>query len=162
MPMTKANKRLGEMLIERQLITLTQLDMALRSQRISGRFLGTILVELKLITAQELLQALSVQFGMPYEVVDEQHVDWVLARKFPASLLNEGRAFPLREDLATITVAVINPLDAETLSRFEKFIGIRKLVPVLALETELQQLVQAYQRRTLQTLSDHLDDHGKH
>ena len=53
--------RLGELLVERGVITPLQLDLALTAQPGSGRRLGEILVVLETVTAEQVRVALEEQ-----------------------------------------------------------------------------------------------------
>ena len=55
---------LGEILLERGLITKEQLDQALRVQVGGMRRLGSILVRMKLLTGDDLTEALSAQLKL--------------------------------------------------------------------------------------------------
>ena len=156
----RSGKRIGEMLLERRLITPRQLELALEHQRLSKRFLGAILIDLGLITPKALLETLSEQFHIPHEPLSEGQIDWALVRRFPASLLMQGKCFPVRGDDYSVTVALANPLEVDVLSQIEKLVGMREVKPVLVLERELREVVRAYQQRTLQALSSQLGRHG--
>jgi type IV pilus assembly protein PilB len=142
-------KRIGQLLLERGLITQRQLDEALAQQKESQEFLGQILVKRGLITADQLVPVFADQFGMAYEHVHPEEVDWALVRQYPASLLSAGTCLPIRGDDFTITVAIANPLDAWSLSDIERA-GVRKIRPVLVLERELRAVVTAYRQRLLE------------
>ena len=154
------NKRIGELLAHRGLLTARQLGEALVQQRSTGEFLGAILLRRGWVTPEALLEAFAEQFGMPQERVSPEQVDWSAVKGFPASVLLQGDCFPIRADAFTVTVAIGNPLEAWALSAMERSAGARKIIPVLVLERELAAVVQAYQRRALQAFAEHLTDHG--
>ena len=52
--------RLGTLLLEKRLITMTQLDEALRQQKLQHRPLGTILIDMGAINEEDLEQVLQV------------------------------------------------------------------------------------------------------
>ncbi len=60
------NKQLGELLIERGVISKLQLDKALNVQKEKGGLIGEVLVELGLAKEEDITQALTVQYGFPY------------------------------------------------------------------------------------------------
>ena len=156
---SEARKRLGEILVERGLINLVQLDCALAQQRATREFLGTILVKQGLITGEALQRALSEQFGIPCESLSPERIDWALISPFPASLLGAGKCFPIRATAHCVTVAIINPLDVDTLSQFEKVAaGLRKVEPVLVSERDLQAVVFEYRRGCLREIEKRLSD----
>ncbi len=153
-------RRLGELLVQRRLITQGQLEQALVQQRASGEFLGAILVRMGLIKPEALLGALSEQFGIPHELVQPEQVDWTVVKQFPSSVLAGGKCFPIRADSGSVTVAIANPLDAWALSAIEQVSGFRKVKPVLVLEEALRKILQAYQQEALRSITAHLKDHG--
>ena len=55
----KKRVRLGEMLAAQSLITLAQLDQALKEQKRTGRKLGRVLTDLGIMTEEQLNQALA-------------------------------------------------------------------------------------------------------
>ena len=57
---------LGEMLIQKGLITKKDLEAGLSEHKKTGQFLGTTLLKLGLIKEEELYSALSEQLGIPY------------------------------------------------------------------------------------------------
>jgi hypothetical protein len=148
------------MLVDRRLITREQLDRALAQQRLTQEFLGTTLIRMGLIQPEALLTMLSEQFQIPRERLLPDRVDWSVAKQFPASVLSEGRCFPIRADEESVTVAIANPLDAWSLSAVERAARFRSVKPVLVSQPELDAVLQAYRQRLLQTLNTHLDNHG--
>src|SRR5690349_20843846 len=61
----RASAALGEVLVERKLITRDQLVVAIDHQRTSTRRLGQVLIDLGFTTPDAVLGALSVQLGVP-------------------------------------------------------------------------------------------------
>ena len=155
-----SNKRIGELLMQRGLLTSRQLDDALTQQRSTGEFLGAILQRRGWVTPEALLEAFSERFGIPQERVSPAQVDWAVVKGFPVSVLLQGDCFPIRADALTVTVAISNPLDAWSLSAMERAAGTRTIKPVLVLERELAAVIQAYQHRALQAFAEHLTNHG--
>ena len=155
-----STKRIGELLVERGVITRTQLDEALIQQRSSKEFLGAILVRVGAITEQALLETLSQRYGIPHEPLDLARVDWNLAGRFPDAVLTEGKGFPIRADDATVMVAIVNPLDAWTLSAFQRSAGARIVKPVLVLERELQAVLREHKQQRLRAIAARLNGHG--
>ncbi len=153
----KSSKRIGELLLERRYITSVQLEQALAQQRSTGQFLGAILLKAGAVTAEQLLEVFSEQFGIPWERLDLAQVDWSLAKQFPASTLSGGQCFPIRADQQSVTVAIINPLDAWGMSGIERAAGLRKVKPVLVLEQDLRTVLQEHKRQALATLEARLN-----
>ena len=153
-------KRLGELLMERGVLTPAQLELSLADQRATKEFLGAILVRRQLVKPDMLLAVLSEQSGIPSERLVPEGVDWALVKQFPASALSEGKCLPIRADAESVTVAIANPLDVGALSAIENAAGFRTVKPVLVLEEDLYRVQQAYRHRSLRKITSQLDSHG--
>lgn len=144
--MQKAAKRIGEILVEKGMITQAQLHDALSEQRLSNGFLGGILVHKGWITNRQLLEGLAEQFGVPLVDLKREYIDMELARKFSSSLILDHKCFPLRQDEQSITVAIVNPLDAVAITKIEEEARHRKLNLVLVDEEDLRGVIQDYRQ----------------
>jgi len=150
--MAKSGKRIGEILIEKGFITEAQLHDALLEQKVSDKFLGMILIDRGLITDHDLLEALSEQFNMPLVDIKEQHIDMELARKFSTSLILDHKFFPIREDDYSVTVAIINPLNAVAISKIQEEANPKNVNLVLVDEKDLEKVIQNYRQYISQSI----------
>lgn len=140
----KSPKRLGEILIEKGYISKDQLHGALLEQKITDGFLGKILLDRALITEGQLIEALSEQFDIPIVDIKKQHLNLKLAKKFSSSLILDHKCFPLKEDEYIVTVAIVNPLDAVTMSKIEEETAPRKVKFVLVPQDDMEKIIQNY------------------
>ena len=144
--MNKSSKRIGEILIGLGRITEAQVLDALNDQKLSGKFLGNILVEKGLLSEQELTEALGAQFDLPLVDISLEHVNMELVRKFSSALVIDHKCVPLSEDESSVTVAIINPLDAVALAKLEEEANPRVLKLVLACEKDIDLVVGQYRK----------------
>ncbi len=144
--MKKSSKRIGEILINRGKVTESQVMDALRDQKTTGNFLGKILVDKGLISDAEVTQALGEQFELPIVEITPEKINMDLARKFSSALIVDHKCFPLSEDEYSVTVAIVNPLDAVALSKWEEEVNPRSLKLVLVSENEINNVVQEYRK----------------
>ena len=144
----KMNK-LGELLIEKGILTLRRLEEALETQRSTGEFLGALLIRKGWVTEGEILGALSEQFGIPLIQLDRQQVDWTVAGQFSPSLLINHTCFPIKQDGRSVTVAISDPLDAWAVSELEKEAKGREVTLVLALHKEIEAVIYRFQQEKL-------------
>ncbi len=140
-------KRVGELLVEKGMITPQQLDSALEAQRTTHEFLGAVLVSQGSVSEEDLLRALADQFGMPFTRLEAEAVDWEAAARLARPFLLERRCFPLRMDAGGVTAAISNPLDAETISEMEKEAGFHKVRWVLMPTADIVNAIQELRRR---------------
>jgi len=101
--------RLGELLVNKGLITSKQLDAALQEQKISGNKLGTSLVKLGFITEKNLVSFLSKHYGVPAIDLAEIQVDQDTIKMIPADVVYKYQILPIRRVGSTLRVAMADP-----------------------------------------------------
>lgn len=113
-------KQLGELLKERKVITDAQLKEALDVQKQKGGLIGEILVGLGYAKEEEIAQVLTVQYGFPYLPLDNYEIDREIIKILPLEIVKKCGAIPLDKIGATLTVAMVNPLNVSALEEIEK------------------------------------------
>ena len=135
--------RLGEMLIERRQITQEDLDRALDIQRERGDKLGKILVDLGFIAMRDVLAALSEQLGVPLAALDEPPPESPEIQGISPRFMRQCLFIPLAMDDSSVTLAMADPLDFETISAVRGFCGL-KVRTALAAEQEVLDAIDKY------------------
>lgn len=146
--MVTARVRLGELLVEAQIITRQQLEEALSLQKHDGRRIGTLLVEAGLVSETQVTQILSQQLSVPW--VSLYHID------FSRQLLNL-----VSEELAeryclvpifvrkvrglgqTLYVAMDDPSDERAQTEVSQFSGL-PVRAMIAPPTDIRSAIRAY------------------
>jgi len=142
--MARDHKRLGDLLLEKKLISEDALATAIAEQKKSGQLLGATLIKMGLIPEEALLALLQEQLSLPLVdlravVVDEQVLSCIkeeLAKKYLAIPVEiEGRS--------TLVVAMADPLNVAALEdlRFHSGMFIK---PVLASPSQIQEAVERF------------------
>ena len=99
------SKRIGEILIEENLITPEQLQIALKDQTEKGGTIGRNLILNGVITRLQLFEALSRRWGVPFvNLITDPPSKELLDKVDPIAML-EGEWVPYRFDGKTLTVA---------------------------------------------------------
>ena len=135
--------RLGEMLIERGRISAEDLERALELQRERGDKLGKILVDMGVIAQRDLLAALSEQLGVPLAATEQPPPAAPEIEGLTHRFLRQCRAFPLALADSTLTVAMADPLDFETLEALRAYSGL-EVRAALASEQEICDAIDKY------------------
>src|SRR5580700_1076493 len=135
--------RLGEILIQRKLLEQDDLDRALELQKERGDKLGKILIDLGFIASRDLLSALSEQLGVPLVAVDQPppvtpEIDGLSPR-----FMRQCRFIPIRVEDSTLSIAMADPLDFETIAAVRGFSGL-KVATALAAEQEILDAIDKY------------------
>jgi general secretion pathway protein E len=137
-------KKLGEILIERGLLTPEDLERALGIQRErSGEKIGRILIDLGFLAQRDLLQALSEQLGLGVAAMDGPPAVTPETERLSPRFLRQARALPLSVDGTTLRLAMADPLDFETLSVVRLVTGLT-VQPELATEAEILDAIERY------------------
>jgi hypothetical protein len=134
--------RLGELLLQEQLITPEALEEALESQVVHGGRLGTNLVELGLVSEQDLARLLGKQHNVA-SASGEMQPDPRALEMVDLNQADEKDFLPMRVDATRMSVAVINPQDIETLDALAFRTG-KRVVPVIIPEFRMNQLQRRY------------------
>jgi MSHA biogenesis protein MshE len=150
--MQKTTKRIGEILLEKRLITEAQLHDALSEQNLSNGFLGAILVGKGWISDRQLMEALSEQFDIPLMDLKKQQINMELTNEFSSSLILDHKCFPVSENDVSITVAIVNPLNAVAISKIEEEARPRKVKLALVPEEDLKEILQNYRQYISQNI----------
>lgn len=121
--------RLGELLVEAQIITREQLDEVLALQKTDSRRLGTLLSELGLVTETQVTQILSQQLAVPW--VSLYHIDFSrqLLNLVPREIAERHSLVPIfvrrvRGQGETLYIAMDNPEDESARQEVGQYAGL--------------------------------------
>ncbi|MBI5108716.1 MAG: type II/IV secretion system protein [Rhodocyclales bacterium] len=129
--------RLGDMLVQQQLVTPEQLKLALEEQKRSGRKLGRVLVDSAYVTEEGISQGLARQLGADYFDLKTFKPHPELIRLLPEAQARRNRALVLSERAGMLVVGMADPTD---LGAFDDLSRILKREIDLAVVTESQLL----------------------
>jgi type IV pilus assembly protein PilB len=129
--------RLGDILVQRGIITEAQLQSVLASQGSERGMLGEMLCRRGLITIEQLGSALEEQFEVPFTRIVPEAVNSQVARMLPENMARTQQAVPIAVADGRMTLAMVAPDNIETIGEAELLSGYR-VEPVAALESEVQ------------------------
>ncbi|GAB4175768.1 MAG: response regulator [Geothermobacteraceae bacterium] len=139
-------KKFGEILVDAGVLTERVLQQALEVQKQTGKHLGQILEERGIITERDVAVVLARQFGL-------KTVRDIAAHPFSMDLLQlvdgdtclKKLIFPLKIDGRRLYLAMVNPLDIETIDELAFKTGLS----VTACVTTREEIVAAVNRHYL-------------
>jgi type II secretion system protein E len=134
---------LGQLLVEKNLITIEQLDKALKEQKKSGGFIGSILVKLGYISPDELYPILAEQLGVEYVKLRNRNINPSVIENVPAKFASHYKLIPLDIKDGILTIALANPLDIHTIDDIKLLLGY-DTKPVLASEEDIVEAIRRY------------------
>jgi general secretion pathway protein E len=130
---TVSHKLLGQLLVERGLLSDDDLQKALALQRERKGRLGKILLDLGYVSQRDLESVLSEQLGIPRVDAAELQEIPLEAATLPAAFLRQSLLYPYRVDDGTVFIAMADPLDSDNIRAVEQLMG-RKVEVRLASE----------------------------
>src|SRR5215813_6501548 len=140
--MSDANRRgprLGELLVAARVLTIDQVDAALRAQVMWGGRLGTNLIELGCIDLDGLSRALGRQHRLPAALARHFDVaDANLQGRMSADVAEKLACIPLVRAQHNVVVAATGPLDARALAVIADELGVTANEIVVSVAAELR------------------------
>ncbi|MGD2111863.1 MAG: GspE/PulE family protein [Gammaproteobacteria bacterium] len=109
--MQRVKVRLGDLLVEKKLISENQLQAALAEQKKSGRKLGRVLIDHGYVDEEAMLRILSAQIGISYVDLSTFELDPQLVQRLPETDARRYRALILKETATGLLVAMGDPTD---------------------------------------------------
>ncbi len=144
-PIRRVKTKIGELLLQKGLITQGQLQEALALQhgKEKGKPLGQILVELCSIGKEQLCIFLAVQGGYPYIDINQCIIKPEVLSLVPAALVKKYQVFPIDKIQDVLTLAMVNPLDIVTIDQIQKLTNSTVKV-FLTTPVELEEMILRY------------------
>jgi len=113
------NKQLGEILVERGVLTRAKLEEVLVYQKEKGFLFGEALVQMKLGTEEDVVQALTCQYGFPYLPLANYEIAPEVVATVPLNLCKQFCLVPIDKIGRSLTIAMANPLNVQALEDVE-------------------------------------------
>ncbi len=135
--------RLGEILIERKLISAEDLERALELQKERGDKIGKTLVDMGFVAMRDVLAALAEQWDVPLVAIEGPPAVSPETEALSPRFLRQYRCLPVSRDDHTVTLAMADPLDVETIAAVRNCTGL-KVNSVLASEQEILDAIDKY------------------
>jgi len=133
--------KIGQMLINKKLITHEQLEAALAEQAKTGELLGVILIKKGFLSEENFLKVLSEQFNVPFIKLKETEIDPLAIKKVPAKFAWYYKVMPVKFIDNKLLIASSDPL--RSLDDLRIFLGY-DLKPALASEAEIMEEIKEH------------------
>ena len=132
--------RIGDLLVERQLISPSQLAEALLQQSASGKRLGILLVELGALDDVDLAHALSSRLKVPFADLRQEVPEDDAIALVPEATARALTAIPLQITDEGLKVAMEGPTDVDLLERLSQAAKVR-IVPSIAPPSDIRRAI---------------------
>ena len=134
---------LGEILVQRSIITPKQLEEALSLQKNEKGFLGEILVKLGYIDEKDIVVALVVQCSLPYIAINKYEIDEKVLQLIPEAIARQFHVIPLDRVGDVLSVVMANPLSLSLKEELARLTGCR-IAAFISTKTEIDQAIQRW------------------
>jgi type IV pilus assembly protein PilB len=148
---TARRSRLGQLMVERGLVTEEQIEAALHDQKSSGRRLGETLIERGVITSVDLAAVLADHMGVPFVDLRGANPDLVLAALIPENVARRYNALPVARWGDQLVIAMATPGDVFAVDDLRVLTG-SQVIPALAEADHLLETIdRAYQHARMES-----------
>ncbi len=141
--LNKTRKRLGDLLLEVEMITPNQLESAIEVQKKTGEKLGTILTKLGYVTEDDIIQVLEFQLGIPHVKLEKYNIDKSAYLAIPESIAKRYGLIPIKKENGTLTVAMSDPLNVFAIDDLNIYSGM-VIQPVIASFDDISRAIDKY------------------
>ncbi len=142
------DKSLGNILLEQTSLTEAQLEEGLLVQREKGLKLGEALIQLRFLRQEDILKAISIQLGIPYENhINSDDITTETVDLVPINFAKKNELIPLVKNSDFIKVAIADPINLAALDDLRLLYGV-PIQPVIASAIQITDAINMVYNRT--------------
>lgn len=136
-------KLIAEILLENNLITKEQYDIAMDEHEKTGERVGSILVKRGFVSQAQVGKILQEQVGIPYVNLGVTEISKDVLKIIPENLTRRLKVLPVKIENNTLYVAMLYPINYNTIDELKLITG-KKIKPMITTERELSDAVNRY------------------
>ncbi len=139
-----ARKKIGDILIAKDLISASQLKQALDEQKKTGRKVGQILIERGMVTEEQLVDAISENLDIPRMSLESMVIDPNVIALVPVEIARRYCLIPvikIRDKI--LTVAMADPLNIIAIEEL-RYLTKMEIKRVVAHQSEINNAIDQY------------------
>ena len=137
-------KKVGEILVDKGLISSDELKAALEEARKTNELLGKVLIRLEFITEEDLLKALGEQLDLEFvPTLDNVTISKEAVEAIPAKLAQQYKVMPLKLKDRILTIAVSDPLAVWFVDDLKMHSGFT-IDRILTIESEITSAIKQH------------------
>lgn len=135
--------RIGELLIQKKLITWDQLEDALAEQKKTKEFTGSILVRKGYIPIRLLYKTLAEQADMLFIDIKKTIINPKALEKIPYSIASKYQIIPIDLAAAALILGVSNPFHVWPQEDIRSLAGVSEIRTVLCLPNDVNEAIES-------------------
>ncbi|MBN1903280.1 type IV-A pilus assembly ATPase PilB [Candidatus Sumerlaeota bacterium] len=136
-------RRLGEMLVNDNIISKGDLDQAMVRQEKDNASLGRVLVEMGLATEWEMAAAIGKQLNVPFITLSHYDIDRQVIESIPEEIVRKYKIVPVDKTGDTLTVALSDPSNIYLQDEL-RILTKCKIIPVISFESDIMEAINHY------------------
>jgi len=152
----RPKRKLGEILLEKGLVTEEQIGEAVLLQQQHGKFLGQVLLDKGWVTERSMIEVISEQFSLPSVWLRPGLYDPAAVALLDKNMLKRLDILPLIKMQDTLTIATADPQAIPKFDEIEHHTGLRVRVALAPLSEIRKHLAEA--SSGLDVMTDYVDD----
>lgn len=153
--------RLGQVLVDENIITPEQLNNALERQKVVKKRLGVVISEMGYANERDILRALAKRLSVEYVDTPLFSIELDVVKLIPETLARKYNIVPMNLKAGVITIATNDPLDFTCLEDLNIITGY-EIRTVVSSTTEIEKAInRVYSRRSAdEIINDIKDEYG--
>ncbi len=136
-------RRLGELLIQKYVLTEEKLQEALKIQLETREKIGEILVRLGYVSRETLIEVLSAELDIPAIHLSRYKIDPDIIKIIPKKIAQLYCLIPISMLGNSLTVAMLDPMNVHALDDIHRLTSL-EIRPLLATEKDLKEALEHY------------------
>lgn len=154
--------RLGNILVEKGILTLKKLQEALDLQKRSAgtKLLGEILVEREFCTEDQVTECLAQVYALPYAKLEPRLADPKIVDVLPREYVEKNLVFPLFKIRGVLTVALSEPTNLFLLDEMSRATSLQVQV-VVASPKDIRRMITTLPDSKTFVIDDIIEDHDQ-
>ena len=154
--------RLGNILVEKGILTLERLQEALDLQKRSNgtKLLGEILIEREFCTEDQITECLAQVYVLPYAKLEPRLADPKIVDVLPREYIEKNLVFPLFKIRGVLTVALSEPTNLFLLDEMSRATNLQVQV-VVASPKDIRRMITTLPDSKTFVIDDIIEDHDQ-
>ena len=141
--MNLKKKRLGDILVDANLITEDQLNYALQMQKTTGKKLGEVLTEEEIVSEKEIIEVLELQLGIPHMDLNKFFINPEITKLIDEKVARRYNIIPISKSGNVITLAMSDPLNIFAIDDVKVITGL-EVKPVISVAKDIESAIDNY------------------
>jgi type IV pilus assembly protein PilB len=150
------DKFLGDLLLERKLITKSQLEDAIREQRQKNVKLGELLVSNGIVPEQAMLEVVAEKLGIEFRATLPVNIPGEFRDLLTEKFTSYNRLVPIERRDETLVVAMTDPQDKNLLNMLHQALQ-REIKPVLTSQREIRKAIKKLYSESMGGTGERID-----